>query len=305
MTTTTGEVPATPTPLPSDESIATCGRPLAGVVATAAALGVSELLAGILPGATSLVAAVGQVVIDLQPAGAKDFVVALFGTNDKLALELFIVAVALVVGAALGLVARRRYDVARGRLRHLRGRRVRRLARRPVGQRRNRRGRGGHLGRGGRVGARLAPRPLARRRSSARPATYAPMPDWSRRSFIIRAGGVGIGAVAAGALGRNLLERQRTAPIGDGPTIPPASVTVPALSADADLSTSIAGLTPIVVPTARFYRIDTSLLTPNLSTSDWTLRIHGLVDRETVLTWAQLIDAPDVRTVRDALLRQQ
>ena len=67
---------------------------MAGVVAAAAALGVSELLAGLLPGATSLVAAVGQVVIDLQPPGAKDVVVALFGTNDKLALELFIVAVA-------------------------------------------------------------------------------------------------------------------------------------------------------------------------------------------------------------------
>ncbi len=82
---------------------------IAGIVATATALGVSELLAGLLAGATSLVASVGQVVIDLQPSGAKDVVVALFGTNDKLALELFIVAVALVVGAGLGLVARRRF----------------------------------------------------------------------------------------------------------------------------------------------------------------------------------------------------
>ena len=37
------------------------------VKAVATALGVSELLAGLLPCATSLVAAVGQVVIDLQP----------------------------------------------------------------------------------------------------------------------------------------------------------------------------------------------------------------------------------------------
>ena len=81
-------------------------------MATAVALGVSELLAGLLPGATSLVAAVGQVIIDLQPPGAKDFVVGLFGTNDKLALELFIVVVALVLGAVLGIVARRRYEIA-------------------------------------------------------------------------------------------------------------------------------------------------------------------------------------------------
>ena len=74
---------------------------LAGGVAATLALGLSELLAGILPGATSLVAAVGQVVIDLQPAGAKDLVVALFGTNDKLALELFVslVAIAAVVAS--------------------------------------------------------------------------------------------------------------------------------------------------------------------------------------------------------------
>jgi hypothetical protein len=45
---------------------------LAGILAVASALGVSELLAGILPGATSLIAAVGQAVIDLQPPGAKD-----------------------------------------------------------------------------------------------------------------------------------------------------------------------------------------------------------------------------------------
>ena len=85
---------------------------LAGILAVAAALGVSELLAGLLPGATSLVAAVGQVVIDLQPPGAKDLVVSLFGTNDKLALEVFIVVVALLIGAGLGLLARRRYGIA-------------------------------------------------------------------------------------------------------------------------------------------------------------------------------------------------
>ncbi len=51
-------------------------------------------------------AAVGQVVIDNQPPGAKDFVVALFGTNDKLAFEVLIVVVSLGFGAGLG-VARR------------------------------------------------------------------------------------------------------------------------------------------------------------------------------------------------------
>ena len=46
------------------------------------------------------------------------------------------------------------------------------------------------------------------------------------------------------------------------------------------------------MPTDSFYRIDTALLTPSVSTTGWTLRIHGLVDRETMLTWEQLIALP-------------
>ena len=292
MSTTADTAPATSSPAASIAS-REARAAIAGVVATATALGLSELLAGILPGATSLVAAVGQVVIDLQPAGAKDAVVALFGTNDKLALELFIVSVALVIGAGLGIVARRRHEMA--------------VAAFVVF---------GVLGFAASLGDPLVNAGVAaaaaaisvgagiwvldwlleRSRPSDPPVADTPpaarMPDWSRRSFMIRAGGVGVAAVAAGFLGRNLLERQRTAPVGDGPAAPPASVTVPGISPDADLSTSIAGLTPIVMPNDRFYRIDTSLLTPSVSTRDWTLRIHGLVDRETVLTWEQLIALP-------------
>jgi DMSO/TMAO reductase YedYZ molybdopterin-dependent catalytic subunit len=118
------------------------------------------------------------------------------------------------------------------------------------------------------------------------------MPDWSRRSLLIRAGGIGIGAVVAGVVGRNLLERQRVAPVGDGPAVPPASETVPPLAPEADLAPSVTGLTPIVMPNDRFYRIDTALLTPVVDTAGWTLRIHGLVDRETILTWEELIGLP-------------
>jgi hypothetical protein len=84
---------------------------MAGAVAALSALGISEILAGLLSGGSSLIAAVGQIVIDLQPPGAKDFMVALFGTNDKLAFELFIVGVASVIGGALGLLGRRRFEL--------------------------------------------------------------------------------------------------------------------------------------------------------------------------------------------------
>jgi DMSO/TMAO reductase YedYZ molybdopterin-dependent catalytic subunit len=257
---------------------------LAGAAAAAIALGLSELLAGLVSGGSSLIASVGQVAIDLQPPGAKDLMVALFGTNDKLAFELFIVGVGVVAGAALGLLARWRYEL-------------------------------GALGFGafGVIGFLAAlGDPLANPAIVAVSVSVSVgvgvwilgrflgpvgaagrgMPDWSRRSFLIRAGGIGVGAIAAGVVGRGLLERQRSAPAGAGATAPPASETVPPLAPDADLSASVAGLTPIVMPNDRFYRIDTALLTPIVDTASWSLRIHGLVDRETTLTWDELIGLP-------------
>ena len=273
-----------PRPAPGSRGVAA----LAGVVAAAAALGASELLAGVLPGGSSLIASVGQVAIDLQPPGAKDVVVGLFGTNDKLAFELFIIGVGLIAGAALGMIALRRPAI-------------------------------GGLGFAafGAVGffATLGD-PLAYPAISAVSAvvavvvglwllgwlpapggaaggpTRAGMPDWSRRSFLIRAGGVGVGAVVAGVAGRGLLERQLATPVGSGSPIPPASDVVPALLPESDLAGTVDGLTPIVMPNDRFYRIDTALLAPNIDLTSWSLRIHGLVDRETTLTWDELIGLP-------------
>lgn len=269
---------------------------LSGVVAAAAALGVSELLAGILSGGSSLIASVGQVVIDLQPPGAKDFVVALFGTNDKLALEVVVVMVALGFGALLGVLARTWFAVGAGGIGVFGG--VGFLA-----------SLGDPLSNPAitiisvvvavATGVWLLGRLLdasARGHSTAVAPTgstgLARMPDWSRRSFLVRAGGVGVAAVAAGFVGRGLLEQQRVAPVGTGPIAPPASETVSALLPEADLAPSVPGLTPIVMPNDRFYRIDTALLTPIVDTAGWSLRIHGLVDRETTLTWDELIELP-------------
>ena len=78
------------------------------------AIAVGEIVAGLLPGAPSLVVSIGTLVIDLQPPGAKDVVVSLFGTNDKLALNVLILIVAVAVGGSLGLVARSRFSTAAG-----------------------------------------------------------------------------------------------------------------------------------------------------------------------------------------------
>src|SRR5687767_6474254 len=79
---------------------------IAGVAAAALALGAGELVGGVL-GGPSLIAAMGTIVIDLQPPGAKDLMVALFGDADKLVLEVSTAIGALAAGALLGLLARR------------------------------------------------------------------------------------------------------------------------------------------------------------------------------------------------------
>jgi len=258
---------------------------LAGVAAAALGLGVSELIAGLLPGATSLIDAVGQVVINLQPAGAKDVVVGLFGTNDKLALEILVTAVALALGAVFGILATRRFMLAAAGF-----------------------GIFGVIGFIAALGQPLADPAFVAVQAAASTAVSiqtlswllarlgraegrSTMADPARRSFLLRTTAVGIGALAAGAFGRTAIASSTSSPTPSTPLPPPVDV-VPSLPAEADLAPSTPGLTPIVVPNDEFYRIDTALLVPSLDTATWQLRIHGLVERETTLTWDQLISQP-------------
>jgi DMSO/TMAO reductase YedYZ molybdopterin-dependent catalytic subunit len=261
---------------------------LSGAAAAAVALGVSELLAGLLPGAVSLVAAIGQAVIDLQPPGAKDLVVALFGTNDKLALEIVVVLAALGFGAGLGVLAVRSYGAAAAGFAAF-----------------------GVLGFVAALDDPLAsPVMLAAqvalavgaglqtlswgltRRARIERAAGTPAASDGRRSFLVGLGGLAVAAALGGLTGRWLIERGRTAPVGTAAPIPPAAELAAPLPAGADLAPTTPGLTPIVIPNESFYRIDTSLITPSVDASTWTLRIHGLVDREVTLSWADLVAMP-------------
>ncbi len=101
-----------PDPRMTDRAPSRANAALAGAAAGTAAIGINELLAGLIPGAPSFVVEVGAAVIALQPPGAKQFVVDLFGTNDKLVFNLLIVAVAIGGSAVLGIVARHRFGLA-------------------------------------------------------------------------------------------------------------------------------------------------------------------------------------------------
>lgn len=277
-----------PSPTPPTNHSSRRDAAFAGIVATGAALATGELLAGVLAGIPSPILSVGRVVVDLQPPGAKEVVVSLFGTADKLALEVLVLVVALAIGAAIGLLARTRASAALavlggfvvlGVVAGLRDPDVQptlatlaALAELAIGAT--------ALDRLLRLGTPSS--------SAATSGASGVTPDWSRRALLLRGGGLAFASVAAGAIGRTLLDRQRSPATGALPE-PELPAVIPS-GADFGLDE----LTPIVVPTADFYRIDTALLVPNVDRDAWRLRIHGLVDRETTLSYTDLLELPVV-----------
>jgi DMSO/TMAO reductase YedYZ molybdopterin-dependent catalytic subunit len=253
---------------------------LAGIAAGAAALGVAELLAAILPGAMSPIIAVGDLVIALQPAGAKQLMVDLFGEADKLILNLVIAAVALTAAAIIGVVGRDRPAVAQ------------------VGF-----GAFGLLALGAGLREPLADPIMTLIISVAAVAvaigTYqfligiarglqvqpAGMPDWGRRRFLGTSLAVVGVAAGAGLLGRFLVQNPSdSARAIVPPPVEPAPSPPPALD--------VGGITPLVTPTTEFYRIDTALLVPRPDMETWRLRMTGLVDRPLELSYDELLAMP-------------
>jgi DMSO/TMAO reductase YedYZ molybdopterin-dependent catalytic subunit len=259
---------------------------LAGAAGGALALGVAELLAGILPGATSPIVAVGDLVIFLQPPGAKQFVVDLFGTADKLVLNLFIAAVAIGAAALGGVLARTRPWVipvgagAFGVLALFAG------LRDPLAE---------PLTTTIVVAVAVAIAIYATRwllEMAAEPAepARAEMPAWGRRRFLgTSIAVIGLAAVS-GVVGRTLLERGRQNAIAQAGTLPEPSATAPPPPESAELA--VEGITSLVTPNERFYRIDTSLLVPRPDINTWRLRVFGMVDRELTFTYDELVARP-------------
>ena len=269
------------------------GRRLAfaGTVAVASALATGELLAGVL-GAPSPLLAVARFIVDLQPPGAKDFVVSLFGENDKVAFEVFIVLVALVIGAGLGRLAAARPDAAAGVLAVFAGAGFFAALRDPnnilvltaivTGL---------QAAVGVWVLQRLVPVALAPA-AGLTAGSETGMPSWGRRSLLQTGGAIAVASIVAGTIGRYLLERQR-APAT--PVDVPGAPVGAELPPGADIATNDLteeGLTPIVVPNEKFYRIDTAFIPPSVDRTTWRLKVTGLVDREVELTYDELVAMP-------------
>jgi DMSO/TMAO reductase YedYZ molybdopterin-dependent catalytic subunit len=270
---------------------------LAGLVGGGLALGLSEWISGIAKGVPSLVASVGQTVIDWSPGSMVHLGIRLLGQNDKTFAVAMVLVVCAVFASALGVARARRRWLSWGGFCLFGVVGIVAAARDPQAD----------------VAEviiavifcialgvatlevliRLAPR-KATTPARPRPGQVAFPTRPSRRAFLTAAGTAAALAVAAGASGRRLAHqvaaasrRRVTLPPVPDPVAPPAA---------AD-SLPVAGITPIVTRNADFYRIDTRLLgPPTVDVDTWRLKITGMVDHPQVFTWDQLTAMPMIET---------
>jgi DMSO/TMAO reductase YedYZ molybdopterin-dependent catalytic subunit len=275
---------------------------LIGVAAVAAALGVAELVAIVTGPLTSPAIAVGGVIIDFVPEPIKEFGISLFGTYDKIALQIGTLVLLVLAGVGLGFLARRHLTVALGLV----------VAFSVLGL-------VAALTRydagwtalfpsvlGGLAGV-LVLRALALRALDALPAEESGAPaaeedrarggtafgvdrPADRRAVLRTAGTIAAVGAVAGFGGRWFSLRRSVSADRAAVTLPPPASPAPPLPAAADAE--LPGLARFVTSNNDFYRIDTALVVPQVAPSAWRLKIHGRVRNPITLTFDQLLARP-------------
>jgi DMSO/TMAO reductase YedYZ molybdopterin-dependent catalytic subunit len=267
-----------------------------GLLASFAGLAVAELVVGLVRGASSPVVPVGQEVIDAVPPGVKDWAIDTFGTADKPALIVGTFLVLGVIGSLVGVLAvSGRTAAAYAVTVAVGGVGAMAVVARPDPS-------FGKLlptivGTIVSIGVlwRLAPRSeIAVDAASA--ATTDGAAAVPRRGFVQGAATVGVVAVVVGAVGRVLRgrfevdEEIRTLDLPEPVDTVPAAAGGAAAAGPRDFG--IEEVQSWVVPNRDFYRIDTALSVPQVSRDSWRLRVHGMVDRELELTFADVLARP-------------
>lgn len=294
-----------------------CSRAATGILAGGIVLGVGELVSVAVAPNSSPFFAVGATTVDRAPAWAREFAIDTFGTNDKPAMFAGIVLVLIVLAAVAGLAERPRRPVGSAML----------LAGGAVGLY-------AALGRPTATAAWAAPTvvgvaagiaalrlmqktlapetPAPERLSPVRqppespssepppPATPAAQPGErqtvSRRRFFAVSGAVAAVAAAAWAGGRALGAHLRDV-VAERAHLRIPSVADRAAPIPPGTDIDVPGSTPFITPNLRFYRIDTALQVPAVSTQDWRLRIHGMVGRERTLDWDDLTSRTPIERI--------
>ncbi|MEE3354516.1 MAG: molybdopterin-dependent oxidoreductase, partial [Actinomycetota bacterium] len=263
---------------------------LLGTAVAALALALGEFV-GVALGGLSLVAAVGDVVVDLAPGWFVRWMIGLLGAVQKPALLTGVVLLVLGAGAGTGIRAR--------------------SAQGPVGVAYVVFGLVGVIA-AARAGSTLVGLVAASTavmvglfalRRGVGLLAFAPVEDGnspfedprdkvaSRRGFLTYASGM---ALAAGALGfgSRFVADQGVEEMRRQVAIPRARRTVtdrPSPTSSTEVPwTAPSSLSPWTTPNDRFYRIDTALVVPKIDPESWSLRIDGMVERAVEITLADL-----------------
>lgn len=265
-------------------------RALAGLIAVGAALAAGEIVSVAVSSFSSPYFAVGALLVDNAPAPVREFAINTFGTSDKQVLltgmAIGIAVLAIVAGlierrtkpfgsvlvvlfGVVGIIAAFQRPTAEATYV------LPSLAAIVVGV----------------LVLRVLTGYLGARRNAAAPE----QDGLSRRAFV---GAAATAAVAAGAValvGRAIANAGNAISERASLKLPVPRVRAEAIPAGANLD--IPGVTPFVTNNDTFYRIDTALQVPELKTSEWQLRIHGMVDNEMTLTWDDLMGMQSVEKV--------
>jgi DMSO/TMAO reductase YedYZ molybdopterin-dependent catalytic subunit len=111
-----------------------------------------------------------------------------------------------------------------------------------------------------------------------------------RRKFLA-AGGTAAAVAAATGFGGQYLQNKRFSVNTASVKLGAPTVKAPTLPTGAEIG-DIPGLSAFYTPNSQFYRVDTSLVVPQVSPQTWQLRIHGMVDKPMTLTFADLMKRP-------------
>ena len=295
---------------------------LAGLIGAVVALGVGELAAAMTRPEAAPVAVVGDAAVDLAPGWLKDFAITTFGSADKpvlvagiavvlalcaavagaFAITRPVVGLAAVVGlGTVGLVAAlTRPDVrptdgvpsvlaavSAGWALYL-------LLWRQAPERTQ-----------GQVAVDVGGEPADPTPPDDRPALPDRGPATSvagpvdRRRFLFTGGALAGAAAVSGVAGRaGQGARFDVASSRAALPVPVPEDVRPALPPGRQLNTP--GASRFYTPNGDFYRVDTAIVVPQLRPENWSLRIHGMVDRPLTLGYDQLLARPLVE--RDVTL---
>jgi DMSO/TMAO reductase YedYZ molybdopterin-dependent catalytic subunit len=256
---------------------------LAGLLAGLGGLATSYLVATWLELRGNPVTDVAELVIRLTPGPVAEHLIQLVGRHDKPLLVTGVLIVLMLLFAGIGLLARRSYGAAIGGFVAL-----------------------GVVGLVANQSQFAAPATgimpslagvltwlavLGMLTSYLRPRPYDDpdgLADRGRR-FLLVASGVGVGSLVVGLLGWRVGGHRRAVDSARD-ALDLVGVSNPA--APAGTAVELDGVETWKTPASHFYRIDTALAPPAIEPADWSLRIHGMVDHEITLSYADLLKRP-------------